>query len=236
MKSKLFLQLACLLFLLLGFQFSFASFGGGSVMGRVIDPDTKAPASGVTVVLECLGNQTTVTSNDSGYYYASNLPSGIYTVTAYYMSNRSTVTDVKIVGDVQKVVDVELNVGLAINEVPIVTTRVHHDPIIDPYEITTARIPREVFTKMAITKVADITGQQPGVTDINGAFYVRGAREGSLVYYIDGGKVMDASGSIPLCGLETYSIFTGFIPPKYGDTVGGVVVLETRNYFTASRE
>jgi hypothetical protein len=45
---------------------------------------------------------------------------------------------------------------------------------------------------------------------------------------------MAASESIPLCGLDTYEIYTGFIPPKYGDTAGGVVVLETRNYFTAS--
>ena len=106
MKSKHFLQSACMLFLLLGFQFSFASYSGGNVMGRVTDPDTKAPAGGVTVVLECLGNQMMVTTNDSGYYYASNLPAGIYTVTAAYMSNHSVVTGVKVGDDDQKTVDI----------------------------------------------------------------------------------------------------------------------------------
>jgi len=202
-------------------------------MGRVTDPVTKAPAGGVTVVLECLGNQTAVTTNDSGYYYASNLPSGIYTVTAAYMSNHSVVTGVKVVGDEQKVVDVEISIGIDVLDVPITAYR---DPLIDPYKITTATIQRDEFTKEPITRVADITAQQVGVTEINGVFFVRGAREGSLVYYIDGGKVMDAAGSIPLCGLETYSIYTGFIPPKYGDTVGGVVVLETRNYFTEGHD
>ena len=234
MKSKHFLQSACMLLMLLGFQFSFASYSGGSIMGRVIDPDTKAPAGGVTVVLENQGNQTAVITNDSGYYYASNLPAGIYTVTAAFMSNHASVTGVKIEGDIQETVDVELSMGVAFNEVPITTTRTFHRPLIDPYQITTATLDRSDFTTMAITKVADITGQQAGVTDINGVFYVRGAREGSLTYYIDGGQVMAASGNIPLCGLDTYEIYTGFIPPKYGDTVGGVVVLETRNFFTAS--
>jgi len=220
-----------MLFLLLGFQFSFASYSGGNVMGRVTDPDTKAPAGGVTVVLECLGNQMMVTTNDSGYYYASNLPAGIYTVTAAYMSNHSVVTGVKVGDDDQKTVDIELNTGIDVLDVPIT---VYREPLIDPYKVTTATIPRSEFTKEAITRVADITAQQAGVVDINGVFYVRGAREGSLVYYIDGGKVMAASESIPLCGLDTYEIYTGFIPPKYDDTAGGVVVLETRNYFTAS--
>lgn len=203
-------------------------------MGRVTDPDTKAPAGGVTVVIECRGNNTMVTTNDSGYYYASNLPSGIYTITAAYMSNHSTVTNVKVGADDQKIVDVELSTGVAITEIPIVTTRTYHPAIIDPYQITTARLERSDFTKEAINKVSDITARQAGVTDINGVFYVRGAREGSLVYYIDGGLAMAASENIPLVGLDTYEIYTGYIPARYGDTVGGVVVLETRNYFTAS--
>ncbi len=231
MKSKLFVQSACMLLLLLGFQFSFASYSGGSVMGRVVDPTTKKPAADVTVVLECMGNQIAVTTNDSGYYYASNLPAGLYSISAAYMSNHSVVNGVKLGNDDQKTVDVELSVGIDIGEVNVTD---FHIPLIDPYQITTATLDRGDFDKMPITKVSEITSTQAGVTDINGVFYVRGAREGSLVYYLDGGLTMAAAANIPLAGLETYSIYTGFIPPKYGDTVGGVVVLETRNYFTAS--
>ena len=234
MKSKHFLQSAAVLIQLLGFQFSFASYSGGNIMGRVVDPDTKVPAADVTVVLESQGNQMVVTTNDSGYYYASNLSAGIYTVTAAFMKYHASVTGVKIESDDQAIVDIELSMGIAIGDVVISTERPYHKPLIDPYQITTGKLDRSEFTKEPITKVADITAQQVGVTDINGVFYVRGAREGGLAYYIDGGPAMASAGNIPLCGLDTYEIYTGFIPPKYGDTVGGVVVLETRNFFTAS--
>ena len=228
MKHKLILQAVLLLALSFCFQFAFAT-GGGSVMGRVTDPDTKAPAADVTVVFECQGNQLGFTTNDSGYYYASNLPVGVYTVTASYMSNHSTVTGVRVGDEAQKIVDIALSVAVDGKTVFITDFKI---PVIDPVEVDKVQIPREEFKNEPLTKLADLTSQQSGVTDINGVFYVHGAREGSLKYYIDGGPIM-AQADIPLCGLENYTIYTGFIPPKYGDSVGGVVVLETRNFFSS---
>ena len=233
MKTKLFFKAMCMLLMLFGFQFSFAS-DGGSVMGQVIDPDTKAPAGSVTVVLESMGNQTVVTTNDSGYYYASNLPAGIYTVTAAFMGSHASVTEVKIANDAQVTVNIGLSVGTTLTGVVINTERPYNPPLIDPYKISTGHLDPSDFKKLAITTTIELTQGQPGVTDINGVYYVKGAREGSLVYYVDGGRVMSANNNIPLCGLGSYDIYTGFIPPKYGDTEGGVVVLETRNYFTAT--
>ena len=230
MKSKLHLQAALALLMLLSFQFSFAAYSGGSIMGRVIDPDTKAPVADAAVVFENQGTQRAFTTNDSGYYYAGSLPVGIYTVTAMYMSNRSIVNSVKVGDDEQRIVDIDLKTGVGMTDIIITEDR---NPLMNPVDPTKVKLDRKDFKDEPITKLADITASQSGVADINGAFYVRGAREGSLVYYIDGAPVM-ASADIPLCGLESYTIYTGFIPPKYGDTVGGVVVLETRNFFTAT--
>ena len=218
-----------LLLLLLGFQFSYA--GNGSVMGRVTDPVTKVPAADVTVVLDNQGNQLSFITNDSGFYYASNLPVGIYSVTASFMNNRSTVTGVKVNSDEQKIVDVQVSVAIEGGEVVYTEFKI---PLLNPVEPTTVTIDRNTFKDEPLTKLSDVTVGQVGVTEVNGQFYVRGAREGSLTYYIDGAPVM-ATADIPLCGLETYTIYTGFIPPKYGDSVGGVVVLETRNFFAENR-
>ena len=62
-------------------------------------------------------------------------------------------------------------------------------------------------------------------------YYVRGSRSGGMAYYIDGGKVM-GSPDIPLCGLDNYRMYSGHVPAKYGDALGGIVVIETRNYFS----
>jgi hypothetical protein len=162
------------------------------------------------VVFENQGTQQAFTTNDSGYYYTTNLPAGIYTVTASYMSTHVTIEGVKVNDDDQRILDISLS-----NAVQATTVFVDGNPVIDPIGGDKIRITRQEFTQEAITKIDDITEQQPGVVSINGVFYVHGARQGSVIYYMDGGPVMSAN--IPLCGLETYTMYSGFIPPKYGD-------------------
>ena len=228
MKTKLLPATACLLLLMFSVQFLFALPGGGSVMGRVTDPDTKEPAADVNVIFENQGTQRAFMTNDSGYYYASNLPVGIYSVTASYMSSHVTVQGVRVGDDDQKVLDISLSTAV---EGTIVI--IDGDPVIDPIGIDKEKLGRKDFKDEPITKIEDLTTQQAGVVNINGAIYVHGAREGSVIYYVDGAPVMNMN--IPLCGLETYTMYSGFIPPKYGDAVGAVIVLETRNFFAENR-
>ena len=220
---------ACVLLLTLGFQTAFAQ-GRGSVMGQVTDPVSKAPLSDITVVFECQGNQLPFFTNDSGFYYASNIPVGTYSATAAYMNNHSTVTGITVGSGDQKEVDIALNKAVEMDSVVKTEYRIK---LIDPFVVEEFKLDRGTFKDEPITKLDDITATAPGVVDINGVFYVHGAREGALAYVIDGSPVM-AKADIPLCGLQTYTIYDGFIPPKYGDTVGGVVVLETRNFFSRS--
>jgi len=226
--SKLLLQTVCMLLLLFGFQFTFAQ-GNGSVMGQVVDPATKEPLPDITVVFDCEGVQHAFTTNEHGYYYASHLPAGMYNVTAAFMSNNSTVTGVKVGSDDQKVVDIALNQSIEMG--PAIITE-YHNKLIDPVGvIDVIKMDRPDIKNQPVNFISDITATQAGVTEINGVFYIHGAREGSLTYYVDGGPVM-AAGNIPLCGLESYTLYDGYIPAKYGDAVGGVLVLETRNYFS----
>ncbi len=60
--------------------------------------------------------------------------------------------------------------------------------------------------------------------------YFRGSRAGSVIYFIDGVKYTGNNVSIPSSGVNSVSVYTGGLPAKYGDTTGGVVVIETKNY------
>lgn len=60
--------------------------------------------------------------------------------------------------------------------------------------------------------------------------YFRGSRAGSVIYFIDGVKYTGNNVNIPASGLQSVSVYTGGLPAKYGDTTGGVVVIETKNY------
>lgn len=63
-----------------------------------------------------------------------------------------------------------------------------------------------------------------------GGISVRGSRENGVLYFIDGVKVRDNTVAVPASGISSVSVYTGGIPAKYGDTTGGVVIVNTKSY------
>jgi Carboxypeptidase regulatory-like domain len=205
----------------------------GNIMGQVTDTTNHKPLSDATVVLDCKGTQRSFTTNQNGYYYASNIPAGDYLVVVVNLSNTYKLTvslaenetrEINfMVSGVLEMKPVEVDGGKSIK------------PLIDVWNVEQKNLSIDDVKSAGVTSIHDIaetTGN--GVVEIGGQDYVRGARAGSLSYYIDGGLVL-GSPETPLCGLGLYHIYTGYIPPKYGDTVGGVVVMETRSFFTEHR-
>jgi hypothetical protein len=218
---SLLLLLSCLM------KFTYA---GGSILGRVTDPFTKAPVAAASVIFDCQGVQHTFYTNDSGYYYAGNIPAGTYKVIALFMSNKVIAENVQLADD--EVREINLQLGSSV-EMQTQTITFERHPLIDPLDVpNSAFLQREDFKNepiISIDQIGETLGG--GLVNINGVYYDRGARAGSVTYYIDGCKIM-GNPDIPLCGLETYRAYTGFIPPKYGDTNGGVIVMETRSCFS----
>lgn len=68
----------------------------------------------------------------------------------------------------------------------------------------------------------------------DGELVFRGARKGDMIYLIDGVKTRDA-GSVPGASIGRMMLYTGALPAKYGDTLGGVVVMESKSYFDLYR-
>ncbi|HLP50880.1 MAG TPA: carboxypeptidase-like regulatory domain-containing protein [Chitinophagales bacterium] len=227
MKTQNTIRAAGMLLLLFAAQLSFA-LTGGSIMGQVIDPETKEPVGFANVLLESQGTQKAYTTDENGYYYASNIPAGIYTVTVSLMSNKSQITDIKLGNEETLTVNVEFNQSVTLTETVIT---VYQEPLIDRIDAKMGVLDNEALGKMPIQKISQVAEIMPATVKIGNDYYVRGARAGGLAYYIDGGKVM-GSPDIPLCGLDTYRMYSGYIPAKYGDALGGVVVIETRNYFS----
>lgn len=68
-----------------------------------------------------------------------------------------------------------------------------------------------------------------------GEISFRGAREGDYISYIDGVK-MTTIQNVPSAALGYIMVYAGGIPAKYGDTTGGVVIMETLSYFDLLKE
>lgn len=233
MKTQNTIRAAGMLLLLFAVQISFA-LTGGSIMGQVIDPETKEPVGFANVLVESQGTQKAYTTDEKGFYYASNIPAGIYTVTVSLMSNKSQITDIKVGNDETLNVNVELATAVKLGGdegVVISAIAKYKEPLIGRLDEKFGKLEREALAEMPIQKISQVAEILPAVVKMGNDYYVRGARAGGLAYYIDGGKVM-GSPDIPLCGLDTYRMYSGYIPAKYGDALGGVVVIETRNYFT----
>ncbi len=88
-----------------------------------------------------------------------------------------------------------------------------------------AKSPAKFSVKEMITSVS---------TDVrmteDGELVFRGARKGDMLYLVDGVKTSDI-GQMPSAGIGRMQIYSGGLPAKYGDTLGGVVVMETKGYF-----
>lgn len=69
----------------------------------------------------------------------------------------------------------------------------------------------------------------------DGSLVFRGARQGDMLTYLDGVKVRDMP-TVPSASIGYMMVYTGAIPAKYGDTMGGIVVIETVSYFDLLRE
>lgn len=98
----------------------------------------------------------------------------------------------------------------------------------------TAKDIKHLPTKFsAVDMVASMT------TDVqktnSGELVFRGARAGDFITYLDGVKMTELQ-NVPSASLGYVMVFSGAIPAKYGDTTGGIVVMETLSYFDLLRE
>ncbi len=68
----------------------------------------------------------------------------------------------------------------------------------------------------------------------DGELMFRGSRKGDMIFMLDGVKGNEMM-NVPSCAIGRMMVYTGGIPAKYGDTLGGVVVMETKSYFDLYR-
>ena len=81
------------------------------------------------------------------------------------------------------------------------------------------------INKIVLSTFSDIKASPDGQE-----LYFRGSRAGSVLYFVDGMKIRDNNVTVPSSGISSLSVYTGGLPAKYGDTIGGVIVIQTKNY------
>lgn len=215
-------------------------FGQGSlgeIIGSVADAKSNEPIVYANVSVEDNGKKYQAKTDFDGRFRISAVPAGKYFVMVIFEGDtvKGTPVDVMVDGfgttGVIKFGTPEVLVGVDVTaEYQKLKNAINSTPI---YTMSTKDITKSPNKFSVSTMVTSMTPEVRQSED--GDLMFRGARKGDMLYLLDGVKTRDM-GQIPSCAIGNIIVYTGGLPAKYGDTLGGVVVLETKSYFDLVRE
>ena len=163
---------------------------GGNLGGTVRDPSGAAvPKAEVEIKEETTGVSRTVTTNDDGYYFASSLSAGRYTVsTSPQGFKRTVVTGVEVHVSENKLQNLELQVGQVSETVtvtsdaaPVETRSGDVSSLVSEKQVTELPLNGRNYSQLALM----VPGVSPAT---NGSFAARGTG-------LDGGVDMSVNGN-----------------------------------------
>lgn len=217
---------------------SFAQNTFGDIIGTFMTPDKKEGVYGARVITTRGEQVFGAITNEDGRFRISAVPAGSYKVIFISPDGDTTVAPEMV--DVAP--DGYGNTGIVaqikVNEIDggvVVTAGYQNLRLgVTPEIKLTAKDIKHMPNKFdAKQMVASMTSDVKLSDD--GELIFRGARKGDVINYIDGVKMNDVQ-NVPSAALGYVMVYSGAIPAKYGDTTGGVVVMETLSYFDLLRE
>jgi hypothetical protein len=212
----------------------------GEIIGKIFEKsDSDLPAFGATVWVEFSGAKIADKVDEEGRFRISAIPVGTYTLKAIYMGEELT-EELELTVKTDGIVNVgRINILEKIQmATEVVITGKSKEPLIDFGDVGIKRISaidialspqRNDVGQLIASKNSEIK------VDQNGDFIIRGSRAGDMLYFIDGVRTNEVKG-VPSAAIGGMTIYTSAIPAKYGDTTGGVIILETKNYHEVWRE
>jgi len=206
----------------------------GEVIGTVVTPESKIPVVDALVYIEDNGRIYRSKTDLDGRFRISAIPSGAYSMSIRQFEDtmRNILVEVPIDGFFNTG-EIEFNSSILTMKGVVVKVKLR---LVDgnlPVAALSAdqidKSPAKFDIKGLVTSMSSEVRQTE-----DGELVFRGARKGDMIYLIDGVKTRDA-GSVPGVSIGKMMLYTGGLPAKYGDTLGGVVVMESKSYFDLYR-
>lgn len=218
-----------------GVQTLFAQ-SNGALMGHVADEE-KQPVPGAMITLVTIESHVAFggAADPDGRYRINGIAAGSYDV-HFKMQGKAELIKKRVIINPDKisVLDVVLKDSSLMGNALIIED--YAVPLIDPDGGTFTTLTAKEMTHLPSAHGGNIKKIVMGMlsdvkSSANGEeLYFRGSRAGSVLYYIDGVKVRENVPNIPSSGIATISVYTGGMPATYGDTTGGVVVINTKSF------
>jgi len=175
--------------------------------------------------------KTWVMTDADGRYKIDGLTPGIYFVGATFAGQKQArVSNVPVNSDAITFLNVVMPPDSMLG---VIYIRAYGDPLINlnipKLDIPMSDIEHSPYIQNPLQLLASVSSDVK-MQEGTGQILIRGSRPGDAVYYIDGVKQTDMN-TVPGVAIGSMEAYTGGIPAKYGDTTGGVVILETKSYF-----
>jgi hypothetical protein len=206
----------------------------GELQGKVIDENDQ-PVPGVIVTASIGDRMMGASTDDEGKYRIKPLEGGSYTVKVQAQGYAEYVYEaIRVFPDrITQVETTQLSLDNLVGP-PIVIKPKERLISYDGDMIQTLSGDELKNNAAAgggdVNKIVSSTYSDIKVSPDGQELYFRGSRSGSVLYFVDGMKIRDNNITVPSSGISTLSVYTGGLPAKYGDTTGGVIVIQTKNY------
>ncbi len=207
----------------------------GTIKGKVLSEKDNEPVINANVYVMVNSYKVGASTDMDGNFTINALPAGTYDIIISNMEFDSAQVIGFIVNADQPnfVSDIKLTQnGTSLDEFKKI---VHRVPLIDKgasgtrINISSDQIKMSPV-KFDINKLAMTTGAV-SMTGDGQEIYFRGSRSGDVIYMVDGIKIIGQAPSLPSASIQSMSVYTGGLPAKFGDTMGGVIAVETKSYF-----
>jgi len=203
-------------------------FAQAILEGTIRDKDTGEPLDFAYIKLFRDGQMITGTQTDiDGNFVITNIDVGTYDVEASFLGYVAE-RQIGVVLVSRRVVRVEFNLvvqGVMLTELVITEYRA---PLIDHDNTTSgAIITAEKIQNLPTRNVNAIAATTAGVSSTDGSsLAIRGGRTDATAYYIDGIRVIGQM--LAQSEIEQMQVITGGLDARYGDAIGGGVLLTSR--------
>ncbi|RFC55915.1 carboxypeptidase-like regulatory domain-containing protein [Brumimicrobium aurantiacum] len=214
-------------------NFAFAQGAVGDIQGQLFEnPETDKPAMFAKVWVERGATKFGAVTDEEGRFKIAAIPTGMYVLNVNYeFDSLSQTVYAKVVADGIENVG-RINVYEEVKEIEGYTKIGYTDPLIS-FDFGQERISTLDIAQSAVkndVKALIMSRNSDIKIDSEGKMMIRGARGNDLIHYIDGVK-MNTVQSVPSSAIGAITVYSSAIPAKYGDTTGGVIIMETKSYY-----
>ncbi|HOZ87457.1 MAG TPA: carboxypeptidase regulatory-like domain-containing protein [Bacteroidia bacterium] len=179
-------------------------------------------------------------SDERGKYYYKPLPPGTYEVIVMSMEYLTRgVKDIRVIPNEATYVDIKVSPN-TMETVTVVAMDTYVPPGVDKNMYSMVSLDYKDLNVSAGYVAGNLNSAVTAMTSEvvetkDNELHFRGSRGDANANYVDGVRTYQQS-TIPGLAIENITVYTGGVPACYGDVTAGVVIVNTKSYFSGIRE